>query len=125
MFLAPLKKMPLRELIKTDANPGLVKTDCRIRAINDIEAIERWLDEYFLKPTTFRTYKKEAERFLIWCSKIRYTDLAHLNRDDVDAYILFLQDPKPREIWCGPRRKKGEHWYPFTGPLSANAIKSA
>lgn len=101
---------------------------CRIRAQNDIEAMERWLDEYFDKPTTFRTYKKEAERFLVWCSLARKTTLAQLNRDDVEAYIEFIKNPQPKELWCGPRRKKADGtnaWFPFAGPLKESAIKTA
>lgn len=100
---------------------------CRIRASNDAEAIERWLDEYFDKPTTFRTYKKEAERFLVWCVTAQNTSLFKLNREDVLAYKEFLKNPQPKEQWCGPRRKKlnDETWYPFAGPLSESAIKTA
>jgi len=47
----------------------------------------------------------------------------------VEAYIKFLQNPSPKEFWCGPRRKKSieseKAWYPFAGPLSESAIKTA
>lgn len=100
---------------------------CRIRASNDKEAIERWLDEYFDKPATFRTYKKEAERFLVWCVTAQKTNLFSLSRDDVLAYRDFLKNPTPKEHWCGPRRKKAfdSTWYPFAGPLSESAIRTA
>lgn len=100
---------------------------CRIRATNDIEAIERWLDEYFEKPTTFRTYKREAERFLVWCMTERSRGLSDLNREDVLAYREFLKNPSPKEKWCGPRRSKDKEgpWYPFAGPLSESAIETA
>lgn len=125
-----LIKLPLREYIKrSELVAGEPRPGSRIRAANDAEAIERWLDEYFLKPTTFRTYKKEAERFLVWCASVRNTTLARLDRQDVDAYMEFLKDPKPREIWCGPRRKKNKGndstWYPFAGPLGPSAINAA
>lgn len=122
------KKGALRDLPLLLKKPTIA-TGCRIRAHSDVEAMERWLDEYFDKPTTFRTYKKEAERFLVWCAHVRGHGLAQLNRDDVEAYIAFVKDPQPRHIWCGPRKKKmpdGERvWYPFTAPLSEPAIKTA
>lgn len=117
----------MRELISVLENRD-PPSQCRIRATNDVEAIERWLDEYFEKPTTFRTYKKEAERFFVWCVKARKTNFSRLDRDDVEAYVEFLKNPSPREIWCGPRRKKSgdeKSWYPFLGPLSESAIKTA
>jgi integrase len=123
-----LKKGFLKEIILQNKQFPISPT-CRIRASNDAEAVERWLDEYFLKPTTFRTYKKEAERFLVWCKTVRSTNLASLDRADVEAYIEFLKNPQPKEVWCGPRRKKSTSpdgtWYPFAGPLGAGAIKSA
>lgn len=123
-----LKRISMREMVLLLKKPTVVVSPhCRIRAQNDVEAIERWLDEYFDKPTTFRTYKKEAERFLVWCAKARTTNFSCLDREDVDAYIEFLKNPSPKEVWCGPRRKKAAEdiWYPFTGPLSASAIKTA
>lgn len=114
-----LRDLPLLNRPETD--------ECRIRANNDAEAIERWLDEYFDRPATFRTYKKEAERFLVWCVTSRSTSLWNLNREDVVAYQEFLKNPMPKEKWCGSRRRKGAHgpWYPFAGPLSDSAIKTA
>jgi site-specific recombinase XerD len=102
------------------------KANCKIRAGNDVEAMERWLDEYFDKPATFRTYKKEAERFLVWCAYARATNLMSLNRDDVEAYIQFLRNPTPKDMWCGPRKKRDtKRWYPFAGPLQESAINTA
>src|SRR3990170_7079644 len=43
------------------------KHSCQIRAKNDIEAVQCWLDEYKDRPATYRTYQKEAERFVLWC----------------------------------------------------------
>jgi integrase len=89
-----------------------------------------WLDEYAHKKTTWRSYKKESERFLVWCALVRHTSLAAFDRDDVEAYVNFLKDPQPREKWCGPRggRKTKDNqklWYPFTGPLSGTALQAA
>lgn len=52
-----------------------------------------------------------------------------LNRDDVEAYVNFLQNPEPHERWCGPKggRKvlENKNWYPFAGPLGSSAIKTS
>lgn len=107
------------------ANPENKK--CRIRAHDDVEALERWLDEYFDKATTYRSYKKEGERFLVWCALERKTCLSLLSRDDVEAYINFLKKPEPYEKWCGPKGGKSgsDSWRPFSGPLGENAIRCA
>ncbi|MCA9506837.1 MAG: site-specific integrase [Myxococcales bacterium] len=103
------------------------KSDCRIRARNDVEAFERWLDEYFEKPTTYRSYKKEGERFLVWCALERNCTLETLSRDDVEAYISFLKNPQPFEKWCGPKGGRSHKgiWKPFSGPLGESAIRCA
>lgn len=124
-----LSKNLLWELRQSSPDSVLPNPKCRIRATNDIEAMERWLDEYFDKATTFRTYKKEAERFLAWCLTERGVNLKNFNRDDVEAYVLFLKNPIPKEKWCGPKgsksKSKKQAWYPFAGPLSSSAIKTA
>ncbi len=121
-----LDRSTLRDLARTT---GHVKPGCKIRATTDIEALERWLDEYFDKATTFRTYKKEGERFLVWCVHVRKVTLSDLLRDDVEAYVSFLRNPEPRDVWCGARRQRSADgkrlWHPFAGPLSDKAIKMA
>lgn len=96
---------------------------CQIRANHDYEAIQCWLNEYKHKQTTYRTYQKEAERLLLWSLFQRQKALSSLDRDDLEAYLLFLDDPHPREIWCaklgGRGCKRGDpNWRPFTGGLS-------
>lgn len=93
---------------------------CHIDATNDRQAIEAWLSEYKHKATTFRSYKKEAERFLAWVLVQKQKSLAILNRQDFDDYFEFLKNPTPTQIWCGPKGQK-----PFVGPLSPSAQKTA
>jgi len=105
------------------------KKECRIKASNDAEAVQCFLDEYRHKLTTFRSYKKEAERFLVWCIREQNTSLNELNREAIDCYIQFLKNPEPRSIWCGPKKPKNvdgkKEWFPFAGPLSPTGIKTA
>jgi integrase len=103
---------------------------CQIRARNDHEALQCWLNEYRHKQTTFRTYQKEAERFLLWSIYQRQKPLSALDRDDLDAYLDFLDDPKPREKWCGAKTGRGcrrgdPDWRPFIGALSYSAKMTA
>ncbi len=93
---------------------------CQINAQNDREAINAWLAEYAHKATTHRAYKKESERLLAWALIQKQKAFSALNRQDFEDYFAFLEDPKPRELWCGPRGQK-----PFVGPLSPSAQKTA
>lgn len=103
---------------------------CQIHAKNDYEAIQCWLNEYRHKQTTFRTYQKEAERFLLWSIFQRRKAFSSLERDDLEAFFDFLDDPQPKEKWCtkktGRGVKRGDPaWRPFTGPLSEAAKTTA
>lgn len=97
---------------------------CQIVASNDREAVQAWLAEYAHKQTTYRAYKKESERLLLWSLIERRKAFSSLDRQDFEAYFEFLKDPKPRDFWCGPKGKNFE-WKPFVGPLSVSAQKTA
>ena len=114
-----------KEHLQKIALQNNVNPQCRIRANNDVEAIHRWLDEYFEKPTTFRTYKKEAERFLVWLVYEKNSNLKIFTREDVDAYIEFVKNPATKN-WCAQNSNENKTgWYPFRKPLSFSAIKSS
>lgn len=103
---------------------------CQIQARNDYEAMHCWLREYQQKEATYRTYQKEAERFLLWSVDERGKALSSLHRDDVEAYLHFLENPQPRDKWCGTKTGRGcrrgdPEWRPFTGPLSHSAKMTA
>ena len=40
---------------------------CHINATNDLSAIEVWLDKHKNNYKTYTTYRREAERLLLWC----------------------------------------------------------
>lgn len=102
----------------------------RIPAQNDYDAIHAWLAEYAHKKTTYQSYRKEAERLLLWCVLQAKKPLSSLNREDFEAYKAFLEDPQPQRMWCkkkgGYGIKRGEAgWKPFEGPLGASATRTA
>jgi integrase/recombinase XerD len=106
------------------------KNPCQLRAKHDFDAIHCWLNEYRHKATTYRTYQKEAERFLLWCVYQQKKPLSSVDREDLAAYIFFLDDPQPKEMWCakpgGHDRKRGSvHWKPFRSALSPSAKATA
>jgi len=101
-----------------------------INANNDLQAVEAWLKEYAHKKTTYTSYRKEAERLLLWCVIQKKKALSSLNRDDFEEYFEFLDDPQPRHVWCkkkgGYGVKRGEKgWKPFEGGLSQSAKTTA
>lgn len=98
----------------------------QITARNDFEAIQCWLNEYKHKATTLRSYQKEAERFLLWCIIKQKKALSSINREDIEYYCQFLNNPEPRDIWCSTKIGRGclrgsAQWKPFRGILSDSA----
>lgn len=99
---------------------------CQIQALNDWQAIQCWLNEFYDSPQTFRNYRKEAERLLMWCVQQKQKALSDLGREDFQQYQEFLANPSPAHIWCGPRAKReSSSWRPFKGPLSDNSQRQA
>ena len=72
---------------------------------------------------TQRSYRKEAERFLLWAVLVRQKPLSSMTLEDCVAYRDFLADPQPRERWCGDRSRErwSPLWRPFNGPLALAA----
>jgi site-specific recombinase XerD len=98
---------------------------CKIAANNDYEAIQAWLRLRSPDTHTWRAYRKEAERFLLWSVMARNKALSSLDGDDCVAYRDFLA--RPGSEWIGPRNTQrwSEAWRPFEGPLSSRSAASA
>jgi site-specific recombinase XerD len=114
--------------------------DASAIARNDLEAIHGWLGQYEGHGNTFRAYRKEAERLLMWSVLEAGKPLGSLDQDDCRAYRDFLWHlgrltPEqwrlhfklPQESWLGPRGvdRSSPLWRPFEGCLSASSQKTA
>ena len=113
---------------------------CALNAANDLEAIRIWLNARAGNPNTFGNYRKEAERFLLWCLVEKRTALASIRAGDAAEYLRWLEnlgrlDEKafaakwraPQSKWLGPKnvqRTEGG-WRPFNGPLSVASRRNA
>ena len=107
-------------------------------AANDYDAVQRWLAIVADRPNTYRTYRKEAERLLLWAVYQRGKALSSLDLTDCVGYRDFLAalDPESgvpwvgrlaREDWIGPQyAPRGQQpWRPFAGPLSPRSQQHA
>jgi site-specific recombinase XerD len=74
---------------------------------------------------TQRSYRKEAERLLLWAVLIQGKALSSLEAEDLRSYAGFLTQPP--QTWCGPRShpRWSPKWRPLEGPLSASAHRQA
>lgn len=104
---------------------------CRLSASNDHEAIGAWLiakgGDITKKSlsSTQRSYRKEAERLLLWSVLERGKAMSSLTREDAAAYRAFLA--RPPAAWCGPRHHQrwSPMWRPLEGPLTPVALRQA
>ncbi|OLL31126.1 integrase [Burkholderia sp. SRS-W-2-2016] len=98
---------------------------CTLDASNDYEAVQTWL-ALQESPATRRTYRKEAERLILWAIVERDRALSSLTTEDAIAYRAFLRRPAPHARWVGPvRPRTSPEWRPFNGNLSERSVAHA
>ncbi|NEX60127.1 phage integrase family protein [Noviherbaspirillum galbum] len=101
----------------------------------DREAVLAWLDGYKAKPSTYRAYRKEAERLVLFAALELRKPLASIYieqyRDFLDRLAPGNTEDWPYRIaaadWIGePKAKRWtDRWRPFTGALSDKSRKLA
>lgn len=99
----------------------------QIRARDDISAIESWLAEFKIKPTTYANYLKEGRRLALWAVNDLGRPISSLTHEDMVAYREFLMNPSPLKKWVNPTKRPYGHleWRPFNGPLSLASARQA
>lgn len=124
--LVPWEKLEVPEVL--DGTQGRYRApirDCLLRADNDYDAINAWL-QLHESPATQRAYRKEAERLLLWAIVEQGQALSSLTTEDATAYRRFLRQPSPRVRWVGPARPRSSpEWRPFTGALAPRSVAYA
>nr|WP_290826230.1 site-specific integrase [Halomonas sp.] len=84
-----------------------------------------WLAEYSDSPQTWKAYRRESERLLLWLIDQRLT-LADVNREMLRRFEIFLADPKPREQWVGPSKPRAHPaWRPFRDALAPSSRRQS
>jgi site-specific recombinase XerD len=94
-------------------------------ATNDLEAVSSWLSRYKEKPATQRSYRKETERFLLWCAQELKKPLSSVNSPDCQKYREFLQAVPATWIQHRPLKRTDPGWRAFRSQPSAASQKQA
>lgn len=89
----------------------------KLNAQNDLEAINEWLSMH--TENTALSYKKEAERLLLWSIINQRKSLADLSTADFATYREFLKNPQPASLWVSTKRYPRMHpnWKPFSSKV--------
>lgn len=118
----------LRAPHELDGSKGTLRApvrSCVLAARNDYEAVQAWLSLHE-SAATYRAYRKEAERLMLWAIFDRAKPLSSLTTEDAIAYRAFLRRPAPRERWVGPATdRRSPQWRPFQGPLAPRSAAYA
>jgi site-specific recombinase XerD len=94
----------------------------------DLQAIDAWLATRRHNVHTARSYRREAERLLLWAINIKHKPLSSLDSNDCDEYLeRFLANPQPAAQWVGGAKVERNHpdWKPFIGALSNRSRETA
>ena len=124
-------KNPAFQLSAFDGSTGSNRgSDLRqLAADRDTEAISAWLMQFQSSKSTFDSYRKEAERLLLWSVLQLSKPLSSLVYEDLQSYRQFLMNPQPADFWVSaPGRRFGREdsrWRPFAGPLSASSQRQS
>lgn len=100
----------------------------QITVNTDSDAIRVWLARYLDTKTTYDSYRKEAERLLLWSVIELGKPLSSLSHEDFLVYQRFLANPQPAGRWIMIQRKVARDdskWRPFAGPLSPTSQRQA
>lgn len=97
---------------------------CLISARNDLDAVQAYLYRFRGKDKTLRAYRKELERFLLWCVCKRRVALSSVLTAECEAYKDFLAAPDAD--WTGAKvARTSPRWRPFEKALSPESQKYA
>ena len=66
-----------------------------IPATDDYQAIGNWLARLEPASHTYRSYRREAERLLLWAILAKHKALSSLDMVDMCEYRTFSADPQP------------------------------
>ena len=128
--LSPFELVRLpRELDGHAGSNRAVAGHSQIAAQNDLDAIKAWLARFVDTKNTFGSYRKEAERLLLWSVIQLEKPLSSLTHENMLVYQRFLSDPQPTERWIMKSGRKWSRfdpdWRPFAGALSPTSQRQS
>lgn len=94
-------------------------------ASNDLEAVNAWLAYYKEKPSTQRSYRKEVERFMLWCTQDLNKPLSSVTSPDCLKYREFLSNVPSSWIHPAPVQRTDPLWRAFRGQPAPASQKQA
>ena len=96
-------------------------------ARTDLQAIRMWLASYLhaKKLATFDAYRREIERFYLWCLQEAQIPLSSVSLAHALGYQKFLQAITPKYITQERVTRDDVRWRPFRGQLDPKSQRYA
>lgn len=129
-----LRELSGAKLIKakprTDSMPPGISED---DVVSDYRVIVDFLLSYSASPDTFKSYRREIDRFVLWAWFVRKEPLPGLKRMDIEAYLDFCKKPPLEWISTEIHRRfvdeqglrvPNPSWRPFVATVSKSAKRS-
>jgi len=127
--LVPLDRLAIPPALTGEHGRNRAQGTRQVDANDDRSAVLAWLARYVDSPATLSSYRKEAERLLLWCVHQRKRALSDLTHEDMLLFERFLGDPQPAESWimaAGMKAsRKSPGWRPFAAPLAPTSQRQA
>ena len=137
--IVPLEKIQLDLGLdgRTGSNRGSDSMKS-LEATDDLSAIKVWLAARAGNPNTQGVYRKEAERFLLWCMVEKDIAMSSVGVTEASDYLRWLEElgrlsdkewakrwKCPQHDWIGAKNTPREDstWRPFNSALSHSSRK--
>src|SRR5471032_2047493 len=89
--LVPLDRLAIPPALTGEAGRNRAHGTRQVDANDDRSAVLAWLARYVDSPATLSSYRKEAERLLLWCVHQRKRAPSDLSHEDMpSSYRLHL-----------------------------------
>lgn len=137
--IVPLEKIHLD--IGLDGRSGTNRGDDSkksLEASDDLSAVKAWLSARAGNVNTQGVYRKEAERFLLWCTVEKDIAMSSVGVQEAADYLRWLEElgrlnekdwakrwKNPQHDWIGAKNtpRDNENWRPFNSSLSHTSRK--
>lgn len=127
--LVPIDRLSMPAELRGHVGRNRSTALAQIQADDDRSAVLAWLARYADSPATLASYRKEAERLLLWCVFQHRKALSDLTHEDLLIYERFLANPQPPERWVMSVAQKAPRsspaWRPFAKPLEPASQRQA
>lgn len=137
--IVPLERIELG--VGLDGKTGTNRAADHLRSLeatDDLSALKAWLTARANNTNTLGVYRKEAERFLLWCTVEKDIALSSVGLEEASGYLRWLEqlgrlnDDEwakrwhcPQSDWIGPKNltRDNPQWRPFNAALSQGSRK--